>query len=355
MFSNPDTPLFILAALTGGIAGRLATIPGGPLLASSIAVASVGMYWDLSHSPLPEMVLLLQILTGTLLGQSINRRFWQDLAHIWKPTLVVVLTFTALSVPFVFLLVLYWDFDPLTAVLASTPARMQDMIVLAGSLNTDAVTVMLMQLARQFAIIGLTPLVLAQFGRDEKAAKATAAEPRKCLGMPDFRHADAESFLILMVPGIAGAVIGRATGHILGALLGAFLFVAVSRILWLRAGEIPFPRPFTFIIQCLAGILLGSRITPETGSLLLERLFPFVASCLYVVAAGIIISHILHKHYHWHKALSWLSSSPGRTADMLAMAQDIDLTGRDRLALVSVHAVRQVYFTLLVSIVMVFL
>ncbi|MCC8193411.1 MAG: hypothetical protein LIP28_02025 [Deltaproteobacteria bacterium] len=54
------------------------------------------------------------------------------------------------------------------------------------------------------------------------------------------------------------------------------------------------------------------------------------------------------------QGLSWLSAAPGRASDMLAMSQDIELSGTERLAVVSVHTVRQVYFTLLVSAVMVF-
>ncbi|SBV94530.1 membrane hypothetical protein [uncultured delta proteobacterium] len=352
MALDTDVLLFFFAALAGGAFGKFIKLPGGALLGSTIAVAAVGIMFDLSHTPPFFLILLIQLLTGCMLGQSINRRFWQDILTIWRPCLTVIFLYTLLAVPFAAVLAMVFGFDVLTALLAATPARMQDMIVLAGSTDADAVTVMLMQLVRQFAIIGITPFLLFQYTRGKK--NAATARKNGGLHLPAFCRADAESYAILMVPGILGAAAGHATGHILGALLGAFCGVALSRIIWLRAGEIPFPKPFAFIIQCLAGILLGSRITPEIGDLVFARLTPLVAACLYVILAGLVAAAILHRHYKWHKGLSWMAAAPGRVSDMLAMSQDIDLSGGERLALASVHTVRQVYFTLLISAAMVF-
>lgn len=355
MFSNPDMFIILLAAFGGGFIGKLSKMPGGSLLASTITVAVACNSLNLSHVPPWEVIMVMQVLTGSMLGQSINRRFWQDILQIWQPTLVVIGVFTLLAVPFAIALVLINGFDPVTAVLAATPARMQDMIVLASSTDADAITVMIMQLARQFSIIGMTPFMLAKFMKEEKAKNKKAGTGKKQNGFAStFNRASLEPYAFLLIPGAVGAVLGHMTGHILGALLGAFLFVAISRIAWIRAGEIPLPRMFGFFIQSFAGVLLGTRITPEIGSLLLARLGPLVAACLYVLGGGLIITYILAKRYNWHKGLSWMSAAPGRVGDMLAMSQDINLSGRDRLALASVHAVRQVYFTLLISAVTAF-
>lgn len=351
MPENTDLLLFSLAALGGGLLGKWSKIPGGALLGATVAVAVTGIMSGISQPPPPSMVLLTQILMGCMLGQSINRRFWRDVLDIWRPCLAVVILYTILAAPFAVLLVHLFGFDALTAVLASTPARMQDMIVLAGSLDTDPVTVMLMQLIRQFAIIGMTPFLLAKFVPENQRPGSAAAPDRHGL---HFQREDARSYAILLTPGIAGGLAGHLTGHILGALLGAFAAVAASRIIWLRAGEVPFPKPFAFLIQCLAGILLGSRITPEIGHLIMDRLAPLVAACLFVLAAGLLVARVLHRHYRWHKGLSWMAAAPGRSSDMLSMSQDIELSRSERLALMSVHTARQVYFTLLVSAVTVF-
>ncbi|MDR3074248.1 MAG: AbrB family transcriptional regulator [Deltaproteobacteria bacterium] len=350
MFSNPDTPILLLAAFCGGSLGKYAKIPGGALLFSTVAVAAVSLYGGLPHTPSWEMIMTLQLLTGCMLGQSINRRFWQDFLQIWRPTLVVIGSFTLMAAPFALFLVESAGFDALTAALAATPARMQDMIILAGSLDADAVTVMLMQLARQFAIIGITPFILAKYARETRKAEAGNAGKHAKTAAPNSLRAGVETYAMQLVPGLAGGVLGHTTGHILGPLLGAFFAVAASRILWAKAGETPFPRAFAFILQSLAGILLGSRITPDIGVLLLDRLLPLVTACLYVLIAGLIAARVLTRRYGWNKALSWMAAAPGRASDMLAMSQDIELSGRERLALVSIHTVRQIYFTLLISL-----
>lgn len=355
MLLDPDPLLLCLAAFAGGALGKLSKLPGGALLAATISVAAAGFLREIPHTPPLSLVLALQMLTGCMLGQSVNRRFWQDFLQIWRPTLAVILVFTLLAVPFTVFLAWKAGFEPVTAMLAATPARMQDMIVLAGTAGSDAVTVMLMQLARQFSIIFITPFMLAKYiDEAKKTANKAPGGARSLPHAPRFHKTDAAAYAILLVPGIAGALAGTLSGHMLGPLLGTFFAVALSRLLWRRAGEIPFPKPFGFITQCLAGILLGTRITPETAGLFINRLPSLTLACVYVLFGGLLITAILHKRYGWHKGLSWMAAAPGRASDMLAMSQDIELSGGERLALVCVHTVRQIYFTVFVSGVMIF-
>jgi uncharacterized membrane protein AbrB (regulator of aidB expression) len=159
---------------------------------------------------------------------------------------------------------------------------------------------------------------------------------------------------VLLIPGFIGALLGHQTGHVLGALIGSFCAVAATRLIWVRAGEAPFPKSLAFFSQAITGLVLGVRITPATGTLMLERLMPLSCAVVYVIGVALIISHLLHKRYGWNKSLAWMSAAPGRAADLLSISQDIDLTGKERLALASVHTVRQVYFTLLVSVAITF-
>lgn len=351
MLANPDSLKIMLAALAGGMAGKFMRVPGGALLMATITVAVVCNALHLSHTVPPGLITAIQVLVGCMLGQSINRNFWRDFLTIWKPCLAVILIYSIASLPFALLLIKACGFDPISAVLAANPARMQDMIVLAGSLRLDAVMVMLMQLCRQFVIIGVTPLMLAKYTRKTSCAH----KKRKCLKelfqLPSAKNLrrNAADYALLLFPAILGSFLGKLSGHALGPLLGAFTAVAASRILWLRAGGTPFPRPFAFVIQCLAGILLGVRITPEITGLIVDKAAPLIAAVLFVLAAGLLIAAVLHRRFGWHKGLAWMAAAPGRASDMLAVSQDMDLTSHDRLALACVHTVRQVYFTLFVS------
>lgn len=349
MLSVTEELVIIIVALLGGFVGKKSKLPGSALLCSTIAVAAACLTFDLPHAPPEELILFMQLLTGCLLGQSINRRFWYDFLQIWPATLVQVGIFTLVAIPFAGLLIREFAFSPVLAILAASPARMQDMIILASTMDADAVTVMIMQFTRLLCVILATPFIVSRYGkpiehkagREEKSANGS----RKSR----FPKVDAGSLAMLMVPACMGAGAGYLTGHTLGTLLGSFFFVAASRLIWLRAGEVPFPKSFAFLIQSLAGILLGVRITPEIGGLLLDRLAPVSLACVSVLGGGFCIMSVLHRRFGWNKALSWMAAAPGRTADILAISQDIELTPKDRLALVCMHTVRQIYFTLFVT------
>ena len=211
---------------------------------------------------------------------------------------------------------------------------------------------MLLHFARQICIIITTPIILA--GANKRTPQPPTTKNLAASSASDRTKrwcARCLSYGLLLGPAAVGAPLGKLTGHPLGPLLGAFLAVAVVRILSLRAGEVPFPRILGVVVQSLAGVLLGVCVTPDIGRLLLTRLLPFGLSVVYIVGAGLFISHLLQKWYGWSKELSWMSAAPGRTSDMLAISQDLAMSGRDRLALVTTHTVRQIAFTLLLSLV----
>ncbi len=356
MISNPDIIYLLPAAFASGFIGRICRIPGGALLCSTIGVAVVTNVWNFSHLVPGDLMFVLQTLIGSMLGQTINRRFWHDILTTWQPSVLVVGTFTVMAIPFAALLVFSSGFDPLTATLAATPARMQDVIILAGATDRDAVTVMLMQLLRQMCIIVMTPFILmgvrrsAKAGTTDPAARAALKKAGETFGA-DKAYLKRYAYVFLLAPAFPGAFVGNMSGHPLGPLLGAFLAVGISRVVSLRAGEVPFPRPLTYVIQSLAGLLLGVRVTPDVGTLIMSRLMPLGIGVVYIVGTGLLITWMLQRRFGWSRAQSWISAAPGRTSDMLSISQDLNLTGRDRLALVAVHAIRQIYFTLVLAVV----
>ncbi len=373
-----------MAALLGGMLGKRCRIPGGTLLGSSIVVALVANLTDLSQDGINEFMFIMQILIGCMLGQSINRRFWSDILTIWRPTLLYIGVFTLVALPFAAGLVIFCDFDGLTAILASTPARTQDMIIMAQTADRDTVTVMLQQMVRQFCIIGITPFILARLSRKEKAAasmsgppgphgplsptekqSATAQASAKQLSSgaatgtwqrttSRFPRIDFVSLVILLSPAVLGAFAGKLSPHPVGPMLGAFIGVCITRISFIRAGEIPFPRSLSFLVQCCAGFLLGIRVTPEIGDLILLRAMPLALSLVYILGTSLVLARVLQRYYKWSPALSWMAAAPGRTSDMLAISYDLSMTGHERLALVSVHTIRQIYFTIFTSTVLLF-
>jgi len=106
-----------------------------------------------------------------------------------------------------------------------------------------------------------------------------------------------------------------------------------------------------FFVQSCAGLLLGSRITSNILDLLASRLLPLGLSLVYILGVSLLFAKMLERRHNWNPALSWMAAAPGRTSDMLAISHDIAMTPHERLALVTMHTMRQLYFTALVSVI----
>ena len=150
----------IIAGLIGGYLGRYSRIPGGVLLGSMVLTSLVNAK-GIHLINLPFIyIFILQVLTGTLVGQKVTGRILKDMKDMMFP--VGFLLGIIMSVVIILMLFLHeiFGWDLVTAWLSSLPGRMQDMIVLAGSLNADGAKVATAHLVRHLAVIFVTPVIL---------------------------------------------------------------------------------------------------------------------------------------------------------------------------------------------------
>ncbi|ATW24425.1 AbrB family transcriptional regulator [Candidatus Formimonas warabiya] len=150
----------IAAGFLGGYLGRYSRIPGGVLLGSMV-VTSWANAKGVHLSDLPfAYVLSLQVLAGALVGEKVTGRILKDMKEMMLPVffLLTVVMASVLIVMMILYRVFGWDY--ITAWLSSSPGRMQDMIVLAGSLKADGAKVATVHLLRHLSVVFLTPLIL---------------------------------------------------------------------------------------------------------------------------------------------------------------------------------------------------
>ncbi|MEL7565908.1 MAG: AbrB family transcriptional regulator [Dehalobacterium sp.] len=154
-----EIKLFFLTiiGLMGGFLGRYTRIPGGVLLTSMI-FTSLANAKGIHLSNLPFVyVLSLQVLAGVLVGQKVTVRILKDIKDIMLPVCLILAVIMTSVIFLMFILHEVFDWDNVTAWLSSSPGRMQDMIVLAGSLSADGATA---HLIRHLSVIFLTPMIL---------------------------------------------------------------------------------------------------------------------------------------------------------------------------------------------------
>lgn len=146
----------------------------------------------------------------------------------------------------------------------------------------------------------------------------------------------AETLLI----GTAGGLAFESAGLPAGLISGSVLAVAVAA---LAGRPLRVPSPALRVILVLAGIALGSGITPETLSGLASYptsvgLLLVSTACLTVVATAYL--RVVHR---WNLLSALFGASPGALAQVLALSLE---TGADVPAIVVVQTMRVVVLTI---------
>lgn len=151
------------AGLVGGTAGLAAT----PLPAAGVigALIGAGILRLSMQGPVPErgFSLLVQILSGGIIGLGLSARFFETLAQLAGASVVVNLVQMLVWVVAGYMLVRVFGFDPRTASFASAPGGMGTLLSITGETDADLVKVAFIHLLRLSATILVVPLLVAAF------------------------------------------------------------------------------------------------------------------------------------------------------------------------------------------------
>jgi uncharacterized protein len=151
------------AGLAGGVIGLAAT----PLPAAGVIGALIGSgALRLSMTgPVPEhgFSLLVQVLSGGIIGLGFSARFFETLAQLAGATAVVNTVQMLVWLVGGYLLVRVFGFDPRTASFASAPGGMGTLLSITGETDADLVKVAFIHLLRLSATILVVPVLVAAF------------------------------------------------------------------------------------------------------------------------------------------------------------------------------------------------
>jgi membrane AbrB-like protein len=169
----PDEPprpggLAKLAAIAaGGLVGGVIGLATTPLPAAGVIGALIGSgALRLSVTgPVPErgFSLLVQVLSGGIIGLGLSARFFKTLAQLAGATVVVNTIQMLVWLVAGYLLVRVFGFDPRTASFASAPGGMGTLLSITGETDADLVKVAFTHLLRLSATIVVVPLLVTTF------------------------------------------------------------------------------------------------------------------------------------------------------------------------------------------------
>ena len=151
------------AGLVVGVIGLAAT----PLPAAGVIGALIGSgALRLSVTgPVPErgFSLLVQVLSGGIIGLGLSARFFETLAQLAGATALVNAVQMLVWLVAGYLLVRVFGFDPRTASFASAPGGMGTLLSITGETDADLVKVAFIHLLRLSATIVVVPLLVTTF------------------------------------------------------------------------------------------------------------------------------------------------------------------------------------------------
>ncbi len=151
------------AGLVIGTLGLAATpLPAAGVIGALIGAGIVRLWMQ---GPVPErgFSLLVQTLSGGIIGLGFSARFFETLAQLAGATVVVNLVQMLVWLVAGYVLVRIFGFDPRTASFASAPGGMGTLLSITGETDADLVKVAFIHLLRLSATILVVPLLVATY------------------------------------------------------------------------------------------------------------------------------------------------------------------------------------------------
>ena len=164
----------LVVALGGAAVAALFHVPAGALIGALVAVAAAGAFGLKARVPLLARDMAF-LLIGLSLGAGIDASVVARLPE-WSLSLGgLVLSLISTMAVSIWLLRRLYGLDHETAVLASAPGTMSNVIALASEGRGDVTTVMVLQLIRLVLLVTCVPPVAALIGVPDAAAMAPHA------------------------------------------------------------------------------------------------------------------------------------------------------------------------------------
>jgi len=165
--SLPGGPARLGAMVTAGLVGGVIGFAATPLPAAGVigALIGAGVLRLSVPGPVPErgFFLLVQVVSGGIIGLGLSARFFETLVQLAGATAVVNTVQMLVWLAAGYLLVRVFGFDPRTASFASAPGGMGTLLSITGETDADLVKVAFIHLLRLSATILVVPLLVAAF------------------------------------------------------------------------------------------------------------------------------------------------------------------------------------------------
>lgn len=156
----------IACALAGGWLGQRLRLPGGALLGTLVAVATLGVATGVRVTPPEPARIGAFAVVGLLLGESFDAETRASLRQAAVPIVVTVGGMAVAVAGVAWALHAVFDLGLVTALLAATPGGLANMVAVSLSIGgSDPLVVGTVHLARVLVVVTVVPVVLRRLHR----------------------------------------------------------------------------------------------------------------------------------------------------------------------------------------------
>lgn len=148
---------FLFAAVGGFLVSRT-PVPAGAMIGALFGTVFATLAARATAVP-PQLLFLLQIGAGALIGSGIGPDELKSVAAIAVPALLLVVTLLAANIVFGFLIHKITKLELLTCLFASSAGGLADMAIVADEMGADAPKVVMLQFARLVCVVTLFPSI----------------------------------------------------------------------------------------------------------------------------------------------------------------------------------------------------
>jgi uncharacterized protein len=352
--------LFTLG-LFGGFVFKMLKLPA-PLLLGPLVAVSLGNLAGLSFPPLPTWFdNSAQVILGFYLGSSITRANLHEIKAVYLPALAISVWSLVITFALGYFVYQTTILNLPTAILSASPGGAPEVSILALSVGADVTTVTVIQMARLFAVLLLTPLISTRFQTGSKSViRKTTAKQEHTLSVESAAPVDNGNDNILsfmgkmLNPGLVIAILGGLLFYTLqipaGFMIGAMITVGISSVSGLKI------KPLPDLVRTAAyigiGVLIGQYFTRE-ALMNVAEIYPvvlIVTGLMLLSCAALAV--IISKTMGWKMSTCLLATAPGGLITLTAVAAEMD---SDPLKVSLMHMARLITIKLTLPLVIILL
>jgi uncharacterized protein len=278
---------------------------------------------------------LLQISLGMLVGLRMSRDGLRSGAHALLPAALVTTIIIPTGIATALIAASLTSVDAVTAIFAAAPGGLTEMSAVSLSFDADGVAVTSVQLVRVLLALAAVDVLLwwlGPKGKDEDRGEESQEQgaPAESTGYAE----DLKRLGVAIPWGVLGGLAGILSQAPAGGIIGALVGSAAFRLLTGRPVSV---RAFQFVVQVLAGAVIGLQVSGE----FFGQLARLAGAGALIVSVQMLLwplmSWMLVRLFGYDLATATLASTPGGLSGVVATASEAEA---DEVVVTFVHLVR---------------